>query len=142
MERDVNNLIKVLDFTEYPGPRYNEQGKNSGEDFYHLMLNESFANSLRDNKSLTVDLDRTAGYASSFLDEAFGNLVFDFTLDVVKNNLKIISNQEKDWIIMIFDKVLVDWETRRLENSIPKKTTEHSPWFRYINSKLEKDKWL
>lgn len=34
---------------------------------------------------LLVDLDGTSGYPSSFLDEAFGELVYDFSLEEVKN---------------------------------------------------------
>lgn len=117
---EQKNYLRVLDFTEYPGPRYCEQGTNSGEEFYHTKLNFEFKNSLENNAKLTVDLDKTAGYASSFLDEAFGNLVYDFSLEKVKNNIEIISNEEKDWITMIFDMVMPDWEKRRIENKSPK----------------------
>ncbi len=139
---EQKNYLRVLDFTEYPGPRYCEQGNNSGEEFYHKKLNLEFKNALENNIKLTVDLDKTAGYASSFLDEAFGNLVFDFSLEKVKNNIEIISNEEKDWITMIFDMVMPDWEKRRNENKPPKKTQTHEAWYRFIGNTIECRKWL
>lgn len=132
----------VTQYSEYPGPRYSNQGDCSGEDFYHKKLNEAFAQVVLKNQLLTVNLDGTAGYASSFLDEAFGNLIFDFTLKKVKSKIKIISNQEPDWIEMIVNEVFVDWEQRRIENLNPKKTEKHEPWYRWNNESLSKKVWL
>lgn len=67
-----------------------------------------------------MDLDNTAGYASSFLDEAFGNLVFDFTLDNVKRMVEIISNQEPHWKDMIEKQTYQQWEERRVRKTILK----------------------
>lgn len=138
---EKTQTIKVVDFTEYPGPRYCDQGKSSGEEFYHSVLNSQFAESLKKGSNLAVDLDGTAGYASSFLDEAFGNLIYDFTLEQVKNHLKIISTEEKDWITMISEMVFPDWEERRNTEKKPKKTGEHPAWYRFVNGKLESKKW-
>jgi hypothetical protein len=65
--------IKVLDFTEYPGVRYIAQGEDTGERFYIAKIKPAFEQCILENKKLVVDLDDTAGYASSFLDECFGN---------------------------------------------------------------------
>lgn len=47
--------IKVLDFTENPGPRYIRQDKigesNSGEAFYLQKLNGVFAQAFKENKT-------------------------------------------------------------------------------------------
>lgn len=141
MEQSGNKLI-VAKYTEYPGPRYCSQGNSSGEEFYHEVLNNAFATALESKQKLEVVLDGTAGYASSFLDEAFGNLIFDFSLEVVKQNILIISKQEPDWVKMIFEEVFNDWELRRKECTNPRKTIEHIEWFRYAEGKLNKKVWL
>lgn len=129
----------VLEYTEYPGPRYCDQGDCSGEDFYHTVLNNSFAESYQKHTQLIVDLDGTAGYASSFLDEAFGNLVYDFTLEIVKSKIEIVSKEEPDWISMITNDVFTDWEERRINKEAPKKTVKHDPWFHIVNNSLVKE---
>lgn len=137
MENKINK-INILEFSEYPGPRYCNQGSNSGEEFYHNILNNAFAESLNLNKTLEVNLDGVAGYASSFLDEAFGNLVYDFTAEKVKSNLRIISIEESDWIDMIFNEITPEWEDRRLKGIQPKKTSPHDSWFKFQNGQIIK----
>lgn len=141
MEQNRNKLI-VANYSEYPGPRYCSQGDSSGEEFYHSILNPAFADVISSKIKLEIILDGTAGYASSFLDEAFGNLIFDFTHDVVNQNIIIVSKQEPDWVKMIKDEVFTDWEKRRIENISPKKTKVHAEWFRFIDNKLTKSVWL
>jgi hypothetical protein len=141
MESNKRSL-RVISYSEYPGPRYCNQGECSGEDFYHRKLNNEFAEAFSAKQTLVVDLDGTAGYASSFLDEAFGNLIYDFTKDVVINNITLISKQEPDWKEMIFSEVFADWETRRVEKKVPRKTERHEEWYRFENGKLIKRKWL
>lgn len=134
-------FLTITDFTEYPGPRYSNQGDKSGEDFYFNKLNPAFAEALKSEFPLTIVLDGTAGYASSFLDEAFGNLVYDFTLDKVKNKIKIISEEEPDWREMIFNETLPEWEGRRVKQVPPKSTIVHDAWYRWENNKLLKNVW-
>jgi STAS-like domain of unknown function (DUF4325) len=129
----------ITEFTEFPGPRYCDQGDFSGENFYHTKLNKCFYNALINGKILSIVLDGTAGYASSFLDEAFGNLVFDFTLECVKKNLEIISIEEEDWKIMIENEVYLDWEKRRKSNKPAKKTIKHNSWHRFVNNAFVKN---
>lgn len=133
----MEKTIKVREYSEYPGPRYVEQGEFSGEDFYHTILNKAFAEAYKDNSVLNVDLDNTAGYMSSFLDEAFGNLVYDFSKNIVEKHLCVISDQEPDWIAMLHNESFLQWEQRRLKQEAPKKTTNHPQWYRFINDKLE-----
>jgi len=142
MEAQIIRIKIRNDYNEYPGPRYCNQGTSSGEDFYHMKLNGAFANVFTEGKKLEIDLDDTAGYLSSFLDETFGNLVFDFTAEVVRAKIKIISVQEPDWEDMIMNDVIHDWENRRISNNFPKKTESHPEWFRLVNGQLIKKVWI
>ena len=109
------SILKILkDFTEYPGLRHCSISDNSGEEFYHRVLNKAFKEAYEQNEKLIVDLDDTAGYAPSFLDEAFGNLVFDFSREIVSKNLELISNQEPLWKDMIKNETFNQWEERRI----------------------------
>ena len=67
-------MIKVSvarDFTRFPAGRYKRNGETSGEAFRERFLEEP----IRRGERVTVDLDGTVGYGSSFLEEAFGGLV-------------------------------------------------------------------
>lgn len=59
------------DFTRYPAGRYKRNGSTSGEAFRERFLLEP----IRRGEHVTVDLDGTLGYGSSFLEEAFGGVV-------------------------------------------------------------------
>lgn len=85
-------------FTEYPGPRYKDQGEFSGEEFYVTMLNEKFYTCYKENSLLVIYLDGTAGYPSSFLDEAFGELIYDFSKKIVQKHLRFetIYNKKRE----------------------------------------------
>ncbi|RRW40999.1 MULTISPECIES: STAS-like domain-containing protein [Pseudomonas] len=66
------NELKVADFSEFPGPRKESIGPNSGEKFRDEKLIPAIH---KYGKNLKVNLDDTAGYGSSFLEEAFGGLI-------------------------------------------------------------------
>jgi hypothetical protein len=132
------NIISVKDFTEYPGLRHCSISDDSGEEFYHKKLNESFKNAIENGEDLTINLDHTAGYAPSFLDEAFGNLVYDFGLEQVSKRLHIISEQEPDLKDMIINESFIQWEERRVNDDEPKKTEKHNDWFRLVNNEFIK----
>lgn len=84
--------IKVAkDFSETPGARYIQEGPFSGELFYKDYLKPQFEKALKNSQKLTVFLDGTAGYATSFLDESFGQLARDFTTEVVLNTLNLVT---------------------------------------------------
>ena len=65
-------VIKIADFAKFPGPRYKDLGKYSGEEFRDDLLIPAISEK---NSNLIVDLDGVFGYGSSFLEEAFGGLV-------------------------------------------------------------------
>ena len=108
-----NIKLRVIDFTEYPGPRYQRQGDLSGEEFYVKKLNSAFTQAYREEKKLEVYLDGTAGYPSSFLDESFGELVYDFTLEIVKKRLLIITELNKKRKEKLENETFIQWEERR-----------------------------
>lgn len=134
--------IIITDYSNSPGPRYCYQGDDSGEDFYHNLLNKTFKIALDNDQILEINLDGPDGYASSFLDEAFGNLVFDFGIEKVRNHVKIISKEEPEWIDMLEKETYIQWEQRRNESLVPKKTIEHEPWWKFINNSIEQKVWL
>lgn len=59
------------DFSPTPAGRYSTDGPKSGEHFRELLLVPALAQ----QADVTVDLDGTLGYGSSFLEEAFGGLI-------------------------------------------------------------------
>lgn len=121
-------IVNVKDYSLSPGPRYTTQGDFSGEDFYHKVLNPQFAEAYNSQQILCVNLDGVDGYMSSFLDEAFGNLIYDFGKSAVEPILNIISDEEPEWISMITGETFKEWEKRRNNKERPKKTTEHCDW--------------
>jgi hypothetical protein len=87
-------MIRVSEYTRTPGGRYAADGLYPGEEFLALHLKPAFERAQRDATTLTVDLDGTAGYASSFLDEAFAGLARLFGSAEVERILRIKSDAE------------------------------------------------
>lgn len=69
----IINIAK--DFTRTPGVRAPEEGLSSGEEFLGRLLYPKFSEAVKQGVNLIVELDGTAGYATSFLEAAFGGLV-------------------------------------------------------------------
>ncbi len=119
--------IRVLDFTENPGPRYIRQDRigdsTSGEAFYIEKLNCEFAQAVKDRKMLMLELDGVSGYPSSFLDEAIGELVFDFTLKIVSEFLDFNTVMYKRRVKQVKEETYLQWEQRRINKNI----VMHSP---------------
>lgn len=78
------------DFTRFPSGRYKRLSKTSGEEFRERFLLEP----LRRGEAVTVDLDGTVGYGSSFLDEAFGGTarLLHFSPEKIRSLLTIRSS--------------------------------------------------
>lgn len=142
MEKQNKKYFSIIDYSQSPGPRYCNQGDDSGEDFYHKKLNSLFAEAFREGVKLCITLDGADGYASSFLDEAFGNLVYDFGANVVRNLLEIVSNDEDVWIKMINEETIPEWEKRRNNGDQAKVTVAHDKWFRLENGQLIEKVWI
>lgn len=118
------NIItrRIADFSLRPGPRYCEQGKFSGEEFYDDFFKSWFEEAINSNSILEVVLDGTDGYLTSFIDESFGRLVYDFGLSEVKSRLKVTSQLEPEWLKRLDNKTFPAWNTRRENGDAPKHT--------------------
>lgn len=86
--------IKVIDvgndFSRFPGGRVRNDGRYSAEAFREDILLPA----LRENEQISLHLDSTAGYGSSFLEETFGGLVrlHAFTLETFKSRVILVSD--------------------------------------------------
>lgn len=84
------------DFSKSPGPRYSRQGPMSGELLRRQLVRLLNASS----QSITIILDGTRGFGSSFLDEAFGGLIREegFTLEQVRARISFVSEFDPTYI--------------------------------------------
>lgn len=131
------------DFSEDTGIRHSKYSETSGEDFYHERLNGIFYECFVKNEELRLVLDGgDDGYTPSFLDESIGNLVYDFTLEVVKRLLVVVSTWEPYWIALIEKKTYLKWEERRINGEQAKITKEHGPWYRLVNGTPVHRVWI
>ena len=64
------------DFSKFPAGRFHEDGEWSGAAFRDLLVE-----ALRSGDDVEVVFDGVAGFASSFLEEAFGGLVRECHID-------------------------------------------------------------
>ncbi|MCE3295291.1 MAG: hypothetical protein K0R65_1005 [Crocinitomicaceae bacterium] len=107
--------IKIAkDFVTTPGPRYKKEGSHSGELFRDTILYPKLKEAINENIILQVDLDGTAGYGTSFLEESFGGLIREnnLTIDVINKHLQIISSEE-DYLCEDIQHYLEDAESKR-----------------------------
>lgn len=140
----VMTLNIAKDYSLFTGLRYCDISEHSGEDFYHKMLNGKFKEALDKGEKLLVVLDDVEddGYSPSFIDESFGNLVYDFSEEIVRDNLVLKSDKDPHIIYQVFEMTIPKWEKRRKENYAPKKTHCHGSWFRLTAKGLEKKVWV
>ena len=136
-------LSVARDYSEFTGMRYCKISEHSGEDFYHRFLNEKFAEAFENDELVELDIDGTKdGVGPSFLDESIGNLVYDFTLEVIKQKFKVVTADQTHWLEMIQNETYPNWEDRRIKGREAKITKSHSPWYRFVDNKLEKKEWI
>jgi hypothetical protein len=67
----MQKINVAKDFTRFPSGRYKKNGDTSGEAFREKFLEGPVTK----KEPVTIELDGTIGYGSSFLEEAFGGLV-------------------------------------------------------------------
>lgn len=78
-------------FSRYPAGRFPSDGPFNGELFRNTILIPE----LKKNQIIAIELDDTAGYGSSFLEEAFGGLVREgISHKIIKNNIFFNSEDE------------------------------------------------
>lgn len=98
MQQITINIKK--DFSPTPGPRYISEGKFSGEAFRIDLLFPKVNEAILKNIPFEVNLDGTAGYGTSFLEESFGGLIRIHKISYNKIiNLMRIESSEEDYLI-------------------------------------------
>ena len=96
-------------FSPTPGPRYIDEGNNSGEKFRIEVLFPKVSEAIQTDKKFEVDLDGTAGYGTSFLEEAFGGLIRinKLSYQEIVGRMTLISKEE-DYLIDDVNEYLKD----------------------------------
>lgn len=88
-------VLKVAEeFSRTPGPRFDTEGPNSAENFRTTLLKPKFEEAEKSGQKLLVDLDGGFGYATSFLEEAFGGLARIYSPEKVEKVLDFKSDDE------------------------------------------------
>jgi hypothetical protein len=88
-------VIRIAkDFSETPGPRSRDEGDYSGDVFLDEILLPQFTQAKAENRQLLIDLDGTEGYATSFLESAFGGLARKVGRDEAIRILRFKSEDE------------------------------------------------
>lgn len=84
-------MIKIAtDFSRFPAGRFYSDGPYSGEKFREELLLPMFSES-GEQERIEINLDRTRGYGSSFLEEAFGGMVRQLKPQSLQNILQKIT---------------------------------------------------
>lgn len=81
------------DYSSTPGARFRTDGPFSGEEFREKFLEKYFTDPCNQEK-ITIILDGTSGYGTSFLEEAFGGLARKFSKKQCLDKLEFVSNEE------------------------------------------------
>jgi hypothetical protein len=90
-------VIKInvaRDFSRTPGVRYEADGDFSGEAFRKEKLEPLFEDPNDDSK-IVIELDGAEGYATAFLEEAFGGLARKYGTERCLKRLSFVSEQDK-----------------------------------------------
>lgn len=90
MEKRINIS---RDFSDTPGARHPSDGPYSGEEFRNSLLEPLIEDEAVDN--IIIVLDGVEGYATSFLEEAFGGLARKYGKAICLKKLKFISNEDE-----------------------------------------------
>lgn len=159
------NIKVSVDFSKSPGPRYRYrsegqsacgQGRgkaiqpapdlHSGEQFRTELLLPRIEDAIRTGQPLTVDLDGTFGFGTSFLEEAFGGLIRENGIPVgdVRSVLTVVSNEEPELLEEIDaymddaegmrvakekkEKLWKNWKCNTLR-LFPSKSTKSTTWW-------------
>ena len=98
--RNRVRTINILnEFSRTPGGRYYTDGPASGQKFREEVLIPALA----ENDHLTIEMDGTRGYPSSFLEEAFGGLVREMKWSREEFQRRITLRASPDFSIYISD---------------------------------------
>jgi len=100
MNKAKNSQVKekyfsiATEFTRTPGPRLKEEGDYSAELFLETILADLFDKVVKNRQKLVIDLDGTEGYATSFLEGAFGGLARGFSPKLTLKHLELVSSRQ------------------------------------------------
>ncbi|HEI6722192.1 TPA: STAS-like domain-containing protein [Yersinia enterocolitica] len=111
----MKKVIKVANRFPFPGPRFIRLGPQSGEEFKEYLIkeiNKTYPNGYdgKGKSLITIDLDGTQGYGSSFLEEGFGGLIRANVPYEIVNSLILISDEEPELIEEIKDYINIENE--------------------------------
>ncbi len=93
------NIAK--DFTNKPGGRYIKEGDFSGEQFRKTLLLPKYNEAKAKGEKLLINLDDCYGYATSFLEEAFGGLARELKNNNIFSDFRFISEDEPALVDLI-----------------------------------------
>ena len=95
------NMISIArEFTPFPGFRFKEYGKGSGEEFRDKFL----VPIMEQGVPVVVELDGTSGYPSSFLEEAFGGLVrLGYPADRIRKTIQLHASKNFEQYAKLID---------------------------------------
>ena len=82
------------DYTTTPGSRYKADGPFSGEEFREKFLEPHFTDT-NANYKIVIIMDGTEGYATSFLEEAFGGLARKYGNERCLKRLEFVSEEDR-----------------------------------------------
>lgn len=94
----ADTVIYVKKFSITPGSRYIDEGPHSGQEFREKFLQPEFEKIINSDSKITIDLDGTIGFGTSWLEEVFGGLARTFDKNLVMEKLEFISKEE-DYLI-------------------------------------------
>lgn len=89
----MTSIRIAKDFSKTPGARYRSDGLYSGQDFRERHLEPLFEDA-SDQTPIEIDLDGTEGYATSFLEEAFGGIAEKYGVDRALARFRFTSKEE------------------------------------------------
>lgn len=88
----MNKIIISTDFSDTPGGRLKKEGAFSGESFRETILLPAYNES---TEKLIINFDNCFGFATSFLEEAFGGLVRIHKKRNILDHIIIESNDDE-----------------------------------------------
>jgi hypothetical protein len=93
MDKIYLNIVE--EFSNTPGTRDSIESDYPGEEFLNKILLPKFQEAIDKKVKLVVNLDGPAGYATSFLEAAFGGLVRHYNdIERVKKTIEFIGTDD------------------------------------------------
>ena len=97
----MKRVIRVAEeFSKTPGARKKSEGPFSGEEFRELFLVPALVHT-HHKLTIEIQLDGSAGYAGSFIEEAFGGLARMYGANHVLQRMAFISQEDPELVVEI-----------------------------------------